>query len=167
MTLPTPNLDDRNAQSLVDEAKQLIPTYCPEWTNHNVSDPGVALIELFAWMSEYMLYRLNQVPDAFYTRMLNLLGEDVLPASAAQTDITFWLLDDAMVSIPAGTEVATVSETDDPIVFATTEPFDAVAPQLLTVQTAGLGGELLSLDEDLRRGPIPVSYTHLTLPTRS
>ena len=156
MTLPTPNLDDRNAQSLVDEAKQLIPTYCPEWTNHNVSDPGVALIELFAWMSEYMLYRLNQVPDAFYTRMLNLLGEDVLPASAAQTDITFWLLDDAMVSIPAGTEVATVSETDDPIVFATTEPFDAVAPQLLTVQTAGLGGELLSLDEDLRRGPIPV-----------
>ena len=48
MTLPTPNLDDRNAQSLVDEAKQLIPTYCPEWTNHNVSDPGVALIELFA-----------------------------------------------------------------------------------------------------------------------
>ncbi len=77
-----------------------ILTYCPEWTNHNVSDPGVALIELFAWMSEYMLYRLNQVPDAFYTRMLNLLGEDVLPASAAQTDITFWLLDDAMVSIP-------------------------------------------------------------------
>ena len=60
-----------------------------------------------------------------------------------------------MVSIPAGTEVATVSETDDPIVLAT-EPFDAVAPQLLTVQTAGLGGELLSLDEDLRRGPIPV-----------
>jgi hypothetical protein len=156
MTLPTPNLDDRDAQSLVDEAKQLIPAYCPEWTNHNVSDPGVALIELFAWMSEYMLYRLNQVPDAFYTRMLNLLGEDVLPASAAQTDVTFWLLDDAMVSIPAGTEVATVSETDDPIVFATTESFDAVAPQLLTVQTAGLGGELLSLDEDLRRGPIPV-----------
>ena len=43
----TPNLDDRNAQSLVDEV-QLILTYCPEWTNHNVSDPGVALIELFA-----------------------------------------------------------------------------------------------------------------------
>ena len=52
MTLPTPNLDDRDAQSLVDEAKQLIPTYCPEWTNHNVWDPGVALIELVAWMSE-------------------------------------------------------------------------------------------------------------------
>ena len=63
MALPVPNLDDRKFQDLVDEAKRLIPRYCPEWTNHNVSDPGVALIELFAWMSEMVLFRLNQVPE--------------------------------------------------------------------------------------------------------
>ena len=45
MSLPAPNLDDRKYQDIVDEAKRLIPRYCPEWTNHNVSDPGVALIE--------------------------------------------------------------------------------------------------------------------------
>ena len=47
----------------LDEAKRLIPTYCPEWTNHNVSDPGVALIELFAWMTDLLLFRLNRVPE--------------------------------------------------------------------------------------------------------
>ena len=125
MSLPVPNLDDRDFQSIVDDAKRLIPRFCPEWTNHNVSDPGVALIELFAWMSEYMLFRLNQVPDVFYTRMLNLLGEDIFPATAARTNLTFWLLDESVVSIPAGTEVATLSETEEPIVFATLEPFDA------------------------------------------
>ena len=51
MSLPAPDLDDRSFQDIVDEAKRLIPRYCPEWTNHNLSDPGVALIELFAWMS--------------------------------------------------------------------------------------------------------------------
>ena len=79
MSLPVPNLDDRTFQDIVDEAKRLIPTYCPEWTNHNLTDPGVALIELFAWMTELSLFRLNQVPDAFYTHMLNLLGLRAVP----------------------------------------------------------------------------------------
>ena len=87
MSLPVPNLDDRKFQDIVDEAKRLIPSFCPEWTNHNLSDPGVALIELFAWMTEMTLFRLNQVPDAFYTRMLNLLGFEPFPASAARTDL--------------------------------------------------------------------------------
>ena len=79
MSLPVTNLDDRKFQDLVDEAKRMIPQLCPEWTNHNLSDPGVALIELFAWMTEMMLFRLNQVPDVFYTRMLNLLGLRTVP----------------------------------------------------------------------------------------
>ena len=83
MTLPPVNLDDRKFQDLVDEAKRLIPTKCPEWTNHNVSDPGVALIELFAWMTEMTLFRLNQVPDKFYVEMLNLIGFEPFPATPA------------------------------------------------------------------------------------
>ena len=75
MPLPAPNLDDRRFQDIVDEAKRLIPRYCPEWTNHNVSDPGVALIELFAWMSEMVLYRINQVPERLYVHFLNMVGD--------------------------------------------------------------------------------------------
>ena len=40
MSLPSPNLDDRKYQDIVDEAKRLIPQFCPEWTNHNLSDPA-------------------------------------------------------------------------------------------------------------------------------
>ena len=35
-------------QDLVDDAKRLVQQRCPEWTDHNVSDPGVTLIETFA-----------------------------------------------------------------------------------------------------------------------
>ena len=61
--LDPPNLDDRRLQDIVDETKRLIPRFTPEWTNHNLSDPGVALVELFAWVGEMVLYRVNQVPD--------------------------------------------------------------------------------------------------------
>ena len=110
MILPVPNLDDRTFQDIVDEAKRLIPTYCPEWTNHNLSDPGVALIELFAWMTELSLFRLNQVPDKFYTHMLNMLGLRAVPGdggprptsrSGSSTSST------SRSSCPAGTQVST------------------------------------------------------------
>ena len=91
MALPAPNLDDRTFQDIVDEAKRLIPRYTPEWTNHNLSDPGVALIELFAWMSEMVLYRVNQVPDRLFVHFLNLVGIEPFPPSVARADITFWL----------------------------------------------------------------------------
>ena len=52
MPLPVPNLDDRKFQELVDEAKRRIPRYAPAWTDHNVSDPGITLIELFAYRSQ-------------------------------------------------------------------------------------------------------------------
>src|SRR5947208_569812 len=51
MALPVPNLDDRRFQDLVDDAKRLVQQKCPEWTDHNVSDPGVTLIETFARMT--------------------------------------------------------------------------------------------------------------------
>ena len=61
--LPAPNLDDRHFQDLVDDAKRLVQQRCPSWTDHNVSDPGVTLIEAFAQMVDQLIYRLNRVPD--------------------------------------------------------------------------------------------------------
>src|SRR3979411_2799475 len=83
MPLETPKLDDRRFQDIVDEAKSRIPRYCPEWTDHNVSDPGVALIELFAWMTDLLLYRVNQVPDKLYVKFLELIGVRLEPPRAA------------------------------------------------------------------------------------
>ncbi|HEY5958516.1 MAG TPA: hypothetical protein VIV60_18265 [Polyangiaceae bacterium] len=74
MGLQLPNLDDRTYADLVDEARRLIPTYDPKWTNHNPSDPGIALIEMFAYLTELLLYRLNQVTDANRIKFLKLLN---------------------------------------------------------------------------------------------
>ena len=138
MSLPVPNLDDRRFQDLVDEAKRLIPTFCPEWTNHNVSDPGVALIELFAWMTEMSVYRINQVPDAFYTHMLNLLGFERFPAAAARASLTFWLSAPQAnpVLVPANTPVGTSGEGGQLRIFSTVEDLNIQQPELIGALTA-------------------------------
>ena len=74
MPLPLPNLDDRRYTDLVDEALALIPTVAPEWTNHNPSDPGITLVELFAYLTEMLLYRLNRVTDDNTRTFLKLLN---------------------------------------------------------------------------------------------
>src|SRR6266481_3189165 len=91
MALPVPNLDDRRFQDLVDDAKRLVQQRCPEWTDHNVSDPGVTLIETFAFMVDQLLYRLNRVPDLHYLRFLDLIGVQLFPPSPARCDTTFRL----------------------------------------------------------------------------
>ncbi|MCU4186050.1 putative baseplate assembly protein [Acidiferrimicrobium sp. IK] len=156
MTLPAPNLDDRHFQDIVDEAKRLIPRYCPEWTNHNLSDPGVALIELFAWMSEMILFRLNQVPDRLYTKFLDLVGIEPFPPSVARVDLTFWLsaVLDTNVVVPAGTEVTTAigAATGEDVVFSTTEDLPIGPPDLFAAKTGTASNDQLLVDawDDLR-----------------
>lgn len=166
MLSPTPVLDDRSFQQIVDEMKKRIPLYCPEWTDHNVSDPGVTLIELFAWMTELILYRLNQVPDLHYIRFMEFLGLEHKAPSAAQTGVTFWLTkpltyegdpDNVGLPIPGGVEVSTTqTESDAPIIFATDDAFKIKAPQLtVMVLERALAGQrsvhAVLRGDDLRR----------------
>ena len=91
MTLTAPNLDDRRFQDLVDDCKRLVQRRCPEWTDHNVSDPGVTLIETFAYVVDQVLYRLNRVPERSYVTFLELMGVELFAPSAARVDVTCWL----------------------------------------------------------------------------
>src|SRR5215212_4168336 len=118
MPLPTVTLDDRRFQDIVDQAKTLIPQYCPEWTDHNVSDPGVALIELFAWMTDLLLYRVNQVPDKAYVQFLDFIGVRLEPPRAARAPVTLYLSapQPTDVTLPEGTEVATVRTETSPAI---------------------------------------------------
>ncbi len=133
MALMVPNLDDRRFQDLVDDAKRQVQQRCPDWTDHNVSDPGVTLIELFAWMTDQLVYRLNRVPDRNYVKFLELIGVTLFPPTAARTQVTLWLTapQPDVVRIPAGTQVATVrTETDEAIAFATTQDLPIVPSSL-------------------------------------
>ena len=129
MALPTPNLDDRRFQDLVDDAKRMVQRRCPEWTDHNVHDPGVTLIEVFASMTDQLLFRLNRVPERNYVRFLDLLGVRLYPPTAAQAGVTFWLSapQPEPITIPANTSVTTLrTDSDEAVGFTTTE--DLVIP---------------------------------------
>ncbi|MCC7366404.1 MAG: putative baseplate assembly protein [Dehalococcoidia bacterium] len=124
MPLPDIRLDDRSFQDIVNEAKALIPRYCPEWTDHNVSDPGVTMIELFAWMTDLLLYRMNRVPEKNYIRFMELIGMGLKEPVPARTRLTFMLTaaQPGPVTIARGTEVATVRTGDrEAIPFTTDE----------------------------------------------
>jgi predicted phage baseplate assembly protein len=146
MTIGTPSLDDRRFQDLVDDAKRLVMDRCPTWTDHNVSDPGVTLIETFAFMTDQLLYRLNRVPDRLYVKFLELIGIKLFPPTAARTDVTFWLSTPAAatMTIPAATRVATLrGEVDEPIVFSTLSPLEIVATELRIVASRSHDVEVL------------------------
>jgi hypothetical protein len=85
-----PDLDDRTFADLAAEARALIPTLAPGWTDHNPTDPGIVLVELFAWLTEIVLYRLDRIPERSYRTFLRLLRG---PAPAGGEEL---LLDDAI-----------------------------------------------------------------------
>ena len=158
MPLPTPNLDDRRFQDLVDDAKRLVQQRCPEWTDHNVSDPGVTLIETFAQMVDQLIYRLNRVPDRHYIKFLDLLGVQLFPPTAASGTVTFWLAaaQPADVVVRAETEVATPrTDIEEPVVFSTTEELRIVPCSLLRVATQAVGREPSDDTTRLENGQLP------------
>ncbi|MFL6113507.1 MAG: putative baseplate assembly protein [Catenulispora sp.] len=150
MGLPAPDLDDRRFQDLVDDAKRMVQRRCPAWTDHNVSDPGVTLIETFAFMTDQLLYRLNRVPDRLYVKFLELIGVRLLPPRPAAVPVTFWLSAPATapITIAPDTAVATVrTESDESVIFHTVDELPIVPCELRAVRAVQVGtGEPESAD---------------------
>ncbi len=91
-----PDLDDRTYDDLMREVRTRIARYAPEWrpgasawTDVNDSDPGVTLAQVFAWLSEMLLYRMNRVPALNYVKFLQLIGIELKPAEPSRADVTF------------------------------------------------------------------------------
>lgn len=132
--IPSPNLDDRTFKDIVQQAVSLIPHYCPEWTNHNPTDPGITLLELFAWMTEMTIYRLNKVPEKTYLAMLDMLGLVLSPPQPSRVLMSFFPVENYKdnVVIPKGTKVSTeAKDGNDPVVFETEKKL-MVSPCALT-----------------------------------
>ena len=84
MPIESPQLDDLRYDARVEELIRRIPVYAPEWTDHNDSDPGITLIQLFAHLAEQIGYRLNRIPEKNHIELLKLLGVRLQPARAAR-----------------------------------------------------------------------------------
>lgn len=85
MPLQLPVLDNRNFEQLLTEAKRRIPVYTPEWTNFEIdSDPGITIVQLFAFLTENLLYRADRIPERNRLKFLQLLGIPLQQAAPAQ-----------------------------------------------------------------------------------
>lgn len=119
--IPKINLDDRTFDDIFNDALKLIPRYCPEWTNHNTSDPGITLLELFSWMTEMTIYRLNKVPEKTYLSLLELMGLSLVTPQSARTIVQFFPVEGIKrdIDIKAGTKIAAAVSDAADIVFET------------------------------------------------
>jgi hypothetical protein len=106
MPLPTPILDDRSYEQLRDELVKRIGVFAPEWSDRNASDPGITLLELFAFLGENLLFRFNQIPETAYLEFLRLLDFPLRPAVAAEALVAFATELPAGAALPIGTVVA-------------------------------------------------------------
>ena len=118
--VPVPYLDDLRFQELVDEAKRFVPVRAPAWTDHNVSDPGITLIEACAARVDQLSYRVNQVPQAVRDRLLRLAGLLPTPPASARAQLTFTRIGrrrpGSGFTIPAGTAVSTTPAYPGPAI---------------------------------------------------
>src|SRR5437899_4791524 len=152
MALPSPDMDDRRFQDFVDDAKRLVQRRCPEWTDHNVSDPGVTLIEAFATIADQLVYRFNRVPERHHLALLELIGVRLFPASAARVDVTFWLSAPQRdgVVVREGTEVATRRvQGETPVIFSIVRKLVMPAVELAEIRSIDADGTVRDHRESL------------------
>lgn len=102
MPLSPPLLDDRRYDDLFGELRRRIPVYNPAWTDYNDSDPGITLLQLFAFMTEGTLFRLNQIPEATQLTFLRLLDIALRPATPARCLLGFQTPRATGEIVPAG-----------------------------------------------------------------
>ncbi|MBB1492344.1 MULTISPECIES: baseplate J/gp47 family protein [unclassified Paracoccus (in: a-proteobacteria)] len=158
-------IDRRRFADLVEEALAIIRARCPDWTDHSPGDPGITLVEVYAWLTETMLYRLNRLPGRLHLELLKLLGVLPLPAAAAETRLQATRAGD---DLPAAEwpEGLRVSDPEGKVIFSTCAPLRFVegetAAEVPAVQAEPVEGELLGLGTGeagrsftLRRGPVP------------
>lgn len=160
--IPFPNLDDRAFADLVAEARERIERTCPAWTDSSPNDPGMVLVELFAHLTEVLLFRLNRVPEKVHIALLDLLGVTLDPPSAARVtlEITAEEGRTTAVEIPAGTAVSTAAGGSEGPIFRTLAPVrldaagdsvsvEAIDAEWVAAERVGVGtgrpGQLVSV----------------------
>jgi hypothetical protein len=135
MPLPLPSLDDRTWTDLTAEGLALIPRYAPTWTNQNVSDPGITLVELFAWLTEMTIYRLDRISPRHRHKFLELLGFEMQLPQAAAAFLNFVpAMGTDSFELPAGVQFQAVSSAGLSVPFRTLNTLDISPVNLRAIQ---------------------------------
>ena len=174
MPLPLPDLDTRRWTDLVDEGRAVLPRYSPEWTDFNIHDPGIMLVELFAWLSEELMYRANRVPDRHLRKFLELCGYAPAPPLPSMVVLGATLPPGTgTLTLPAGVALEALATSRALVPFRTTDANTLFEMQLVALQSFD-GARFRDASRAMRDtldilvyGPepaIPVPYTVASAP---
>jgi hypothetical protein len=135
MAVPSPPIDRRDFDAILNEARALSPYYAPEWNARKETGAGAALLKIFAGLFEGLIRRLNDAPTRNFIAYLDRLGVKLLPAQPARAPLTFFLSAGAKgaVEIPARSQAAASSPAGKPIIFETEKAILATPARLLAV----------------------------------
>ncbi len=145
MALDTRSLDDRSFDELLNEALARIPALAPEWTDHNASDPGIALVELLAWLTDMLMYRVGQTPEPVYEAFLTLLNGGQRFPTSHEIAAAFAGSPDEGVVTTLTTRFGIPEEAVSAVMVASGVPADAVNRDLLEATTNKLAADIESL----------------------
>lgn len=129
-----PKIDRRKFADLLNEIRQLVPYYTPEWLVSDDESSDSALLKIFAGMLAGTLEQLNQVPQKNFIAFLEMLGVKLFPAQQSRVPITFYLSEGTTktVLIPAKTTIsAQPIRGGDSIVFETENNILATPSRLI------------------------------------
>jgi predicted phage baseplate assembly protein len=153
--IPLPNLDDRSWSDLVDEGRSLIPFYAPQWTDHNLHDPGITLLELLASVAEIDIYRLNRISAERKRKLLSLVGLKLEPLRAARVALGLTLQGDgkgeATLRLRASTEFAGLDPLGQETRYRILKPIEVAPGRLRSIQIRDARG-FHDLTERWQRG---------------
>ena len=134
MGLPVPRLDSRTWDELMTEARALIPEYAPAWTDHNLHDPGVTLVEL-----DRVAHRRPALPArprlAEKLRgFLRHVGVTPMPTGVAETVVAFRQGPGSPTAVHLRSRFQ-VTDTARELVFESSAPLD-VSPAWIELDAA-------------------------------
>jgi len=142
MPLPVPSLDDRRFDDLVAEARQRLESHLPELTQIAPGDPLHAFVDLFAWLTETILYRANLIPERQRRVLLNLLQ---VPLRGARPAIGLVCVDSSPRTVnlpallPSGSQVSGGGQT-----FSTVGELQPTPLVLTLMSKQSVSGETLA-----------------------
>lgn len=128
-----PKIDKRSKKDLVEQMKEIVPYYTPEW-RFNPSDPdlGSALFLIFADMFSKNIERFNRAPLKHFIAFLNLFDVSLKTPQPATTYTTFFLSPGTKqdVFVPKGTKLSANHE-DSEVIFETANHL-LITPAIIT-----------------------------------
>ena len=154
MTSIVPDLDSTTFEQLVERARGLIPRYAPGWTDHNLHDPGMTLLDLLAWIVDQQVYRTGFVGDHHLEAFAALLGARRARSVAGPRSALAGRSIDAERVVAAGAVVTCATDPDVPFQLETELHLSPARLIELVVDNGGGGGPLVIAHEGERTTPL-------------